>query len=122
MSGGKVKYDRNMPEVDHIFPRATLYEKGFDESEVNNFANYWILAQNKNRNKTNKHPKKYFVENSQIEENVSPSEMKRALIDPDMLDFRMYRSFIKERGQKIIGHVRKKIGFTDDDFNVLQKD
>ncbi len=56
LSGGKVKYDRNMPEVDHIFPKATLYEKDFDESEVNHFANFWILAQNKNRNKTNKHP------------------------------------------------------------------
>lgn len=123
LSGGKVKYNRNMPEVDHIFPKATLYEKGFDETEVNNFANFWILAQNKNRNKTNKHPKKYFVENPQPEENVSSSEMKRALIDPDMLDFRMYRSFLKDRGQKILKRVRNKIGVKDEDFiTLLQKD
>ena len=123
LSGGKVKYDRNMPEVDHIFPKATLFEKGFNESEVNNFANLWILAQNKNRNKTNKHPKKYFVENSQPEENVSSSEMKRALIDPDMLNFRIYRGFLKNRGQQILKRVRNKIGFKDEDFAaLLQKD
>lgn len=122
LSGGKVKYDKNIPEIDHIFPKATLYEKGYDEAEVNHFANFWILAQNKNRNKTNKHPKKYFLENPQPVENVSSAEMKRALIDPDMLDFRMYRSFLKERGQSIIDLVRKKIGFTDADFKVLQRD
>lgn len=122
LSGGKVKYDKNMPEIDHIFPKATLFEKGYDESEVNHFANFWILAQNKNRNKTNKHPRKYFLQNPQPEENVSSAEMKRALINPDMLDFRMYRSFLKERGQKIIGLVRKKIGFTDADFVALQRD
>jgi uncharacterized protein with ParB-like and HNH nuclease domain/5-methylcytosine-specific restriction endonuclease McrA len=122
LSGGKVKYDRNMPEVDHIFPKATLYEKDFDESEVNHFANFWILAQNKNRNKTNKHPRKYFVENPEPEENVSSSEMKRALIDPVMLDFRMYRSFLKNRGEQMLKRVANKIGFKDEEFNLLQKD
>ncbi|MBM2838904.1 MAG: hypothetical protein HW415_1529, partial [Deltaproteobacteria bacterium] len=116
LRGGKVKYERNTPEIDHIFPKSTLYEKGFDDSEVNHFANFWILAQNKNRNKTDKHPKKYFIENPQKEENVSPTEMKRALIDPNMLDFRMYRSFLKERGAKIVELVRNKVGYTDDDF------
>ncbi len=122
LSGGKVKYDRNMPEVDHIFPKAKLYEKGFDDSEVNNYANFWILAQNKNRNKTNKHPKKYFVENAEPDENVSTLEMKRALIDPTMLDFRMYRSFLKNRGEQMLKRVANKIGFKDEDFNVLRKD
>ena len=122
LRGGKVKYVKNTPEIDHIFPKSTLYEKNFDASEVNHFANFWILAQNKNRNKTDKHPKKYFIENSQKEENVSPAEMKRALIDPNMLDFRMYRSFLKERGNNILELVRNKIGFTDDDFISLPKE
>lgn len=46
------KYEKNMPEIDHIFPKATLLEQKFDETEVNHFANFWILAKNKNRNKT----------------------------------------------------------------------
>jgi len=122
LSGGKVKYDKNIPEIDHIFPKATLFEKGYDDVEVNHFANFWILAQNKNRNKTNKHPKKYFLENPQPEENVPLAEMRRALINADMLNFLMYRKFIKDRGQKITELVRKKIGFTDDDFRVLRRD
>lgn len=122
LSGGKVKYEQNLPEIDHIFPKSTLLEYGFDESEINHFANYWILAKNKNRNKTNKHPKKYFLENEQEEENVSPIEMKRALIDPDMLSFKKYRTFIKERAEKILEKVKDKIGFTEKDFQVLQND
>lgn len=122
LSGGKVKYDRNMPETDHIFPKATLFEKGYDDVEVNHFANFWILAQNKNRNKTNKHPKKYFLENPQSKENVSPAEMKRALINPDLLNFHMYRTFLKERGKRITDMVKNKIGFTDNDFSALRRD
>lgn len=122
LTGGKVKYEKNMPEIDHIFPKATLYEQEYDEAEVNHFANFWILGKNKNRNKTDKHPKKYFLENAQPGENVSTVEMKRALINPDMLNFHKYRGFLKWRGQKMVDLVKDKIGFTDADFEVIQRD
>ncbi len=48
--------------------------------------------------------------------------MKRALIDPDMLDLRMYRSFLKNRGEQMLNRVANKIGFKDNEFNLLQKD
>ncbi len=42
--------------------------------------------------------------------------MKRALIDRDMLDYRRYRTFYKERSGKIIETVKGRLGFTDEDF------
>ncbi len=119
--GGKVKYDRNIPEIDHIFPKSTLFEQKFSEAEVNHIGNFWILAQNKNRNKTDKHPKAYFLENSQPAENVSLSEMQKALIDSKMLDFKMYRKFTRERGVLMLSAIKKRVGLADSDFNVLQK-
>ena len=113
-SGGKTKYKLSSREMDHIFPRSILREKGFDESKVNNFANFWILGKGKNINKTNKHPKKYF-------EDVPDNELKRAIIDRDMLDYRKYNTFLKYRGEEIVSRLRKKIGFKDADFESCEE-
>jgi hypothetical protein len=98
--------------MDHIFPRSKLREKGFDESKVNNFANFWIMSKGKNINKSNKHPKKYF-------EDVSDKELKIALIDRSLLDYRRYRTFLDKRGEKILHKLAKKIGFDGNDFDTL---
>ena len=95
---------------DHIFPRSILRTKGYDESEINHFANFWLLSKGKNQNKSNKHPKKYF-------EDVPDSELKRAFVDRDMLDYRKYKSFIKTRGEKIKNNVMKILEFTEGDFD-----
>ena len=55
-----MQYSRNAPEIDHIFPRSILRDRGVDEELINSFANFWILAAGKNRNKSNRHPKEYF--------------------------------------------------------------
>lgn len=108
--GGKAFLRGNSPEVDHIFPRSKLREKkGLNEEIINHYANFWLLAKNKNQNKSNKHPKKFFAD-------VSDADLKRALIDRDMLDYRKYKSFIKERSQIILKHVKKQLGIKDDDF------
>ena len=80
ITGAQVQYEGNFPEVDHIFPRATLREKKFDEGMVNHFANFWILARENNRNKSDTHPAKYFRD-------VADAELKRSLIDRELLDF-----------------------------------
>jgi hypothetical protein len=81
LSTNKVKFERNAGQVDHIFPRAELRKKEvFEESEINHFGNFWILAKGKNQNKSDKHPAKFF-------EDVSDNEMNRAIIDRDMLDY-----------------------------------
>jgi len=114
-SGSKTHYKLNKREMDHIFPRSKLREKGFDESKVNYFANFWIMSKGKNINKTNKHPKKYF-------EDVPDKELETALIDRDGLDYRRYGTFIKERGEKILDKLRQKIGYMENDFEILEEE
>lgn len=109
LSGAKVKYSRNAPEVDHIFPRAELRRKNYDEEDIDDIANFWILAQNKNRNKSNRKPKDYFAD-------VGQQQLQRALIDRDLLDYRRFRRFIRERRARVVEALSAKIGLTDDDL------
>ena len=98
--------------MDHIFPRSILRESGYDEAKINNFANFWILSKGKNINKTNKHPKKYF-------EDVPDRELKAALIDRSLLDYRRYNTFLQKRGDAIIKKLSQKTGLTENDFQFL---
>jgi hypothetical protein len=110
LSTNKVKYERNAGQIDHIFPRAELRRKeSFVESEINHFGNFWILAKGKNQNKSDKHPAKFF-------EDVTDPEMERAIIDREMLDYRRYRTFLKDRSEKILITVGKRLGFSEADF------
>jgi 5-methylcytosine-specific restriction endonuclease McrA len=102
ITGAEVQYEGNFPEIDHIFARSTLRQKGFDEGEVNHFGNFWILAREKNRNKSDSPPAKYF-------EDVPEKELKRALINRDLLDFKKYRQFIDERSQAIVAKIKEKL-------------
>jgi len=110
-SGAKVHYEKNTPQIDHIFPRSVLRKKGYEEAEINHFANFWVLAKNKNQNKSNRHPRKYFV-------NVSDSLLRKAFIDIDMLNYNRYRTFLKKRQSKILNHVKKELGLSKSDFDV----
>jgi hypothetical protein len=51
LSGAKVQYPRNAPEVDHIFPRSVLRSKDFDEAAINHFAisGYWPRGRTRTR-------------------------------------------------------------------------
>lgn len=109
ISSNKVQYQRNAGQVDHIFPRAELRKKGFEEPEINHFGNFWILAKGKNQNKSDKHPAKFFAD-------VNDNEMRRAIIDRDMLDYRRFRSFLKDRTGKIIETVKKRLEFVENDW------
>jgi hypothetical protein len=109
--GAKVMYDKNSPQIDHIFPRSKLREKGYEEAEINHFANFWILGKNKNQNKSNKHPKKYF-------ENVPTSILKKAYIDRELLDYRRYKTFLKNRGEKILNHIIRQLDLLETEYSV----
>lgn len=111
LTGGKVQYTRNAPEVDHIFPRSELRKKGLDEAVINHFANFWILAKGKNQNKSNRHPADYFAD-------VNEKELQKALIDPELLDYRRYTTFVKSRSQLMLEKVKQKLQFSDEDFKV----
>jgi len=111
LSGAKVLYEKNAPQIDHIFPRSVLREKKFDEAEINHFANFWILSKNKNQNKSKKHPRDYFAD-------VSSYELKRAYIDRKLLDYRKYRTFLRQRQSRILNHIKNKLNLSDKDYNV----
>lgn len=106
LSGGQAQYTRNSPEVDHIFPRAELRKKDVDEDLINDLANFWILAQGKNRNKSNRHPKEYFKD-------VSDRQLGVALIDRDLLDYRLYKKFITSRREALVQKLESVIGISD---------
>lgn len=103
-AGGKAKHNLNSREMDHIFPSSVLREKGLDEAQINHFANFWLLEKGWNITKSDKPPKAYF-------QNVPVSELKRALIDRDMLEYRRYKTFLKKREKAMLEKLRKKIGF-----------
>jgi hypothetical protein len=109
LSGAKIQYQRNVRELDHIFPRSVLREKGFDESEINHFANFWILAKGKNQNKSAKRPSKYFAD-------VDQSELNRALIDRELLHYEQFRTFLKTRSDKIQKRATERLQISNGDF------
>lgn len=106
LSGAKVQYARNAPEVDHIFPRSELRKQGKAEDDINDLANFWILAQGKNRNKSNRRPKDYFAD-------VSDRQLKKALIDPSMLDYRRFKKFSQQRRAALLEQLSKTLLLTD---------
>lgn len=109
LSGAKVQYERNSPEIDHIFPRSTLRTKGVAEDQINSFANFWILAAGKNRNKSNRHPKEYFAD-------VSDVQLRRALIDRDLLDYRRFSTFSRTRKLELMKKIERETGLNDSQF------
>jgi hypothetical protein len=111
LSGAKIHYEKNAPQIDHIFPRSILREKKFEEAEINNFANFWVLAKNKNQNKYNRHPKEFFKD-------VDDSILQKAYIDRNLLEYDLYRTFLKARAAKILEHVKKELDISDTDYNV----
>lgn len=113
-SGAKVQYERNSPQIDHIFPRSQLRDQGFSEGERNNFANYWILAKGKNQNKSAQHPAQYFAD-------VPDEELQRALIDRDYLDYRRYTTFLKSRSEAILEKVKDTLKIKDKDFKAIEE-
>ncbi len=115
-TGAKIKYERNAPEIDHIFPKSILNEKGFDYGIINSYGNIWILAKTKNQNKSNKHPKDYFKD-------VEDSILENALIDRNMLNYRQFKTFVKEREEKILEKIQKSVDIKNSelDYSVLFK-
>jgi 5-methylcytosine-specific restriction endonuclease McrA len=113
-SGAKVQYDRNSPQIDHIFPRSQLRDQGFGEAERNNFANFWILAKQKNQNKSAQHPAKYFAD-------VPDDELERALINREYLDYRRYTTFLTSRGDAILEKAKNTLKIREEDFEGVEE-
>ena len=114
LRGERFQYERNAPELDHIFPRSQLRKMDFDEKIINHFANFWVLAKGKNLNKSNRHPAEYFKD-------VNTGILNEALIDREFLDYRRYTTFINTRKEKILTKIKRKLQFSDKDFYIADE-
>jgi len=110
MQGTKVKYKKNSPEIDHIFPKSTLREKEYEWSEIDTIGNFWILAKTKNQNKSNKHPKEYFAD-------VDDAILEKSLIDKTLFDFSKYKTFIVKRENEILLKIKKNINIDNNEID-----
>ena len=63
-----------------------------------------MLEKGKNISKSNQNPKHWL-------KGVPDTELARALIDRDLLEYRRYRNFLKTREKKILEALKKQIGF-----------
>jgi hypothetical protein len=108
-SGSKVHYDKNAPQIDHIFPQSVLREKGYDEAAINHFANFWILAKNKNQNKSAMDPREYF-------KGVDDAVLREAYIDRNLLSYENFPAFLQKREKEIVDHVREELKIVKADF------
>jgi len=108
-TGGKIQLATNQPEIDHIFPRSVLIEKGFDLQEINDLGNLWILPRGVNRNKSAKRPVEFF-------EDIDESALQAALIDRNLLDYRSFRAFVRGRKERITEKLQEITGLTAASF------
>lgn len=108
-----ILYEKNDPEIDHIFPKSTLKEKGLDDYDINFYANYWYLPKKQNRNKSNKHPKE-FLEGI----GMTDRKLSKLYIDTDLLNFHRYTTFIKNRSSMIKNYVSTNLDIQESDYKV----
>lgn len=114
-SGGKIYAATNLPEIDHIFPKSVLFDKDFESQEVNSIGNYWFLPRGINRNKSAKHPKDFLAD-------VDDATLAAALIDRSMLNYNLFKKFVRQRRDKIADALRTATGIKVADFSVVRDD
>lgn len=108
----KMLYEKNDPEIDHIFPKSTLKDKGLADYDINFYANYWYLPKKQNRNKSNKHPKDFLITEIGMEE----GQLKKLFIDTELLNFHRYSTFIEKRSRKIKNHISEVLEIKESDY------
>jgi len=94
----QVLYSKNLPEIDHIFPRA----KYGDDPLINDVGNLWFLPQHVNRNKKDAEPKVYL-------KGVEDATLDSALIERTDLS-KTFGSFVRARRRKMVELIRRRSG------------
>ena len=112
-NGGKIQLPTNLPEIDHIFPRSVLAEKGIEPQEIDDLGNLWILPRGLNRNKSAKHPNEFLSD-------VEDGALKAAMIQRSLLDYRSYRTFIKTRRSQLAEKLREITGLSLGSLSFLE--
>ena len=89
-------FEKNEPEIDHIFPKAQLLNRKLTWNEIEVYANFWFLPMYVNRNKTDMHPKRFMEEKG-----IPSTHLEKMMIDLELLDYPQYSEFIRDRSRKI---------------------
>jgi len=82
-------------QLHHIFPKALLYESGYERAEVNALANFTFLTQETNLLVSDRNPAKYLPEF--MEKNPGAVESHWIPADPELWKIENYRDFLSER-------------------------
>ena len=96
------------PEVDHIFPRSKLAQAGYSSDEINDFANFRLVASLDNNWKSNTDPQPYF--------DANPGVAEQYLIPIDLLEYEKYREFLLVRRNRIWNRIKEFLGLTEDEM------
>ncbi len=91
---GSVKGYNAKLEIHHFFPRNLLLSKGYDESEINTFANYTIVSKEANLEISDEEPASYVTRLK-----IPPKFLKSQCIPMDRRLWKAdrYRQFLEER-------------------------
>lgn len=86
-------------QLHHIFPKARLYEFGYNKPDVNALANFTFLTQETNLSISDRDPTKYL---SEVEER-NPGALASHWIpmDPDLWDLSRYHDFLAARRERL---------------------
>ncbi len=99
---------RYRPEVDHIFPTSKLAEHGYDNEEINDFANLRLISKIDNIWKSNRDPANYFTN--------YPGLAEQYLIPTELLTYEQYPEFLLVRRRKIWRRIQEFLGLVEDDL------
>ncbi len=82
-------------QVHHVFPKALLYDGGYERAEVNSVANFCFLTQDTNLRIGKRYPEEYLA--AVAAEQPGALESQWIPTDPDVWKLENYRSFLKAR-------------------------
>ena len=82
-------------EVHHIFPKALLYEAGYERSEVNAVANYCFLTSSSNKQISASNPAEYLAKIAEQQPEILASQWIPA--DPALWEISRYPEFLEAR-------------------------
>ncbi len=88
-------------QVHHIFPKAYLYEHGYDRAWVNTVANFAFLTQNTNLQIGRKDPAEYLADVAERQPGALESQWIPT--DPDLWQADRYKDFVAARQELLVG-------------------
>ena len=94
-------------EVHHIFPKARLYQKGYQRPEVNALANFCFLTKDTNLQISDRFPEEYFPE----VESRHPGALASQWVppDPELWKIENYLDFLAERRRLLAAETNRRM-------------